>query len=164
VQLFLLKRKSPQKNNFYNVLSFIDLTLYNVQLIICVLFRNIFKLKIFFSFHLRINIILAKYHILLSSEYKMIVSDVSLCLFAAISNIYIARAFILRNQCFPTFFCSRHPFLAIKIFGGIPSWLNRYKDQEIITIGGTVVCRGTQVGNYCSKCYKVVETQFELMK
>ena len=40
-------------------------------------------------------------------------------------------------QCFPTFFGSGHPNLVLKIFGGTPSWFNRYKDQGIVTIGGT---------------------------
>ena len=54
------------------------------------------------------------------------------------------------TQCFPTFFGSRHPYLILKIFGGTPNWLNRYKDQGIGTFGGTLVCRGTPVGNHCS--------------
>jgi hypothetical protein len=29
------------------------------------------------------------------------------------------------------------PFLVIKIFGNAPSWFNRYKEQEIMTIGAT---------------------------
>ena len=41
------------------------------------------------------------------------------------------------KQCFPTFFGSRHLYLVFKIFGGTPSWFNRYKDQGTITIGGT---------------------------
>ncbi len=54
------------------------------------------------------------------------------------------------DQCLPTFSCSRHPYLVIKIFGGTPNWYYRYKDQEIITIGGTLVCGGTPVGNHWS--------------
>ena len=43
------------------------------------------------------------------------------------------------DQCFPTFFGSRHPYVVLKIFGGTPSRFNRYKDQGIVTIGGTPV-------------------------
>ena len=47
-----------------------------------------------------------------------------------------ATAFIL-GQCFPAFFDSRHPYFAMKIFGGTPSLFDRYKDQGVLTFGGT---------------------------
>ena len=34
------------------------------------------------------------------------------------------------KQCFPTFFGSRHLYLVFKIFGGTPSWFNRYKERS----------------------------------
>ena len=48
-----------------------------------------------------------------------------------------ARPFMDLSQRFPTFFGLRHPYLVLKIFGGTPSWLIRYKDQEIVIFGGT---------------------------
>ena len=50
------------------------------------------------------------------------------------------KGFELSNtlkQGFSTFFGSRHPSLVLNIFGGTSNWLIRYKDQLIITIGGT---------------------------
>ncbi len=41
------------------------------------------------------------------------------------------------NQCFPTFFGSRHPHKVMKIFGGTHSQLIRSTDQGMIAIGGT---------------------------
>ena len=41
------------------------------------------------------------------------------------------------DQCFSTFFATRHPWLDISIFGGTPRWQNRSKDQLIAVIGGT---------------------------
>ena len=41
------------------------------------------------------------------------------------------------DQCFPTFLDSQHPYLVLNIFGGTPGWFLRYKDQGIVTIGGT---------------------------
>ena len=43
------------------------------------------------------------------------------------------------DQCFPTFISSRHPYLVLQVFCGIPIWFNRYTDQVIVTIGGTPV-------------------------
>ena len=40
------------------------------------------------------------------------------------------------EQCFPALFCSRHPYLVLKIFGGTPGWLIKSEDQGIETIGG----------------------------
>ena len=62
------------------------------------------------------------------------------------------------DQCFPTFFGSRHHYLELKIFGGTPSWFNRDKDQGIGSIGGTpctstLVCGGTPVGNHWPSVY-----------
>ena len=45
--------------------------------------------------------------------------------------------FYILNQCFPAFFGSRHPYIVLKIFGDTPSWFDRYKDQGILTFGGT---------------------------
>ena len=62
------------------------------------------------------------------------------------------------DQCFPTFFCSRHPYLVLRIFGDTPSWFKRYYDRGIVTIGctpspayGTLMRRGIPVGNHCSR-------------
>jgi len=41
------------------------------------------------------------------------------------------------EQCFPTFSCSRHTYLVIKIFGSTHNSCYKYKDQEIIAIGCT---------------------------
>ena len=41
------------------------------------------------------------------------------------------------RQCFTTFFYLRHPYVVLTIFGGTPSWLNRCKDQGIVTFGDT---------------------------
>ena len=64
---------------------------------------------------------------------------------------------LLLHRCFPTFFDSRHPYVVLNIFGSTPNWFNMYKDQGIFTIcvplkptHGTLVCRGTPVGNHCS--------------
>ena len=62
------------------------------------------------------------------------------------------------RQCFPTFFCSRTPYLVMNIFGGTPSWFDRSKDQGIVTLGDTPGTSSlhpcgsnTPVGNHCSK-------------
>ena len=41
------------------------------------------------------------------------------------------------DQCFPTFFDLRHPYLVMNIFCGTPRWFDRYKYQGILTFGGT---------------------------
>ena len=41
------------------------------------------------------------------------------------------------EQCFPTFFGSRHPNLVLTISGGTPGWFLRHKDQGIEIVGGT---------------------------
>ena len=41
------------------------------------------------------------------------------------------------EQCFPTFFVSRHPYLVLIGFGGTPRWSNRYNDQGIVIFGCT---------------------------
>ena len=41
------------------------------------------------------------------------------------------------EQCFPTFFGSRHPYVILQIFDGTPGWIFKYKNQGIATIGGT---------------------------
>ena len=41
------------------------------------------------------------------------------------------------DQCFPTFFSSRHPYIVLKISSGTPSWFIRYKDKGIVRNGGT---------------------------
>ena len=46
---------------------------------------------------------------------------------------------LLLFQWFPTFFCLRHLCLVLLIFGGTPNWFDRYKNREIVTIGGTLI-------------------------
>ena len=41
------------------------------------------------------------------------------------------------GQCFPTFLGSRHKCQVRKLFGSTTRWLNRYKEQELVIIGGT---------------------------
>ena len=41
------------------------------------------------------------------------------------------------DQCFSTFFASRHPWSNISIFGGTPRYQNRSKGQSKVIIGGT---------------------------
>ena len=62
------------------------------------------------------------------------------------------------RQCFPTFFNSRYRYFVKKIFDGTPNWFDTCKDQGILTSGGTLalahgtlVCRGTPVGNHWAK-------------
>ena len=52
-------------------------------------------------------------------------------------NCLITQSPMCLTQCLPTWFDLRNPYLVLKIFGGTPRWFNRYKDQGIITIGGT---------------------------
>ena len=74
-----------------------------------------------------------------------------LLLFTEVGSKFLIHGEVVTlEQCFPTFFGWRHPYLVSNIFGGIPGWLIRYKDKLIITIGGTLVCRGTPVGNQCT--------------
>jgi len=44
--------------------------------------------------------------------------------------------FYYLDQCFSTFFGSRHPYLVMKIFGGTLSFFPRFKDQVMFKIGG----------------------------
>ena len=61
-------------------------------------------------------------------------------LIAALRAFYLFwTLFLIKflDQWFPTFFGSRHPYLVLKLSGGTPSGLIRYKDQGIVIIGGT---------------------------
>ena len=50
------------------------------------------------------------------------------------SPVDVSRRATMLISVSQTVFGSRHPYLVWKIFGGTPSWFNRYKDRGIVTI------------------------------
>jgi len=89
--------------------------------------------------------------------YKFLLSSIS-CPTNVMADNPIT--FIYNNplcQCFRTFFGSRHPYIVFKIFGGTLASLIGIKIREmqqlavpLALVHGTLVCRGTPVGNHCS--------------
>ena len=69
--------------------------------------------------------------LVVAAQYRdaLAVTDLKKSNYMSQSKSRLVMCEICLDQCFPTFFGSRHPYLVLKIFGGTPGRFISFKDQ-----------------------------------